>query len=76
MDNYFDTGVRVTTWLGRQVVKYHHTVEEYYLGLQHAGFVVESVREACPQRPRFTQEETYQRRMRIPLFLFLVGKKP
>ena len=76
VDNYFDTGLRVTAWLGQQVVKYHHTVEDYFLGLQRAGFVIESVREACPQRTRFTREEAYRRRMRIPLFLFLAGKKP
>ena len=76
VDNYFDTGLRETPWLGGQVVKYHHTVEDYCLGLQRVGFVIESVREARPQPAHFTSEETYQRRMRIPLFLLLAGKKP
>jgi SAM-dependent methyltransferase len=75
VDGYFDTGVRVTQWLGQQVVKYHRTVEEYFLGLQGAGFVVESVRESHPQRARFSNEDTYRRRMRIPLFLFMAAKK-
>ena len=75
VDEYFNTGRRVTSWLGGQVVKYHRTVENYYIGLQHAGFVVESVREAEPQREWFEDDQTYQRRQRIPLFLILAGKK-
>jgi SAM-dependent methyltransferase len=75
VDNYFNTGQRLTTWLGGQVVKYHRTVENYFVGLQRAGFVVESVREAEPQREWFEDDDTYQRRQRIPLFLIMVGKK-
>jgi SAM-dependent methyltransferase len=75
VDNYFESGKRVTQWLGGQVIKVHRTVEDYYLALQRTGFVVESLRESRPQRARFSSEETYQRRMRIPLFLFLAGRK-
>jgi SAM-dependent methyltransferase len=75
VDNYFNTGRRVTSWMGGQVVKYHRTVENYFVGLQRAGFVVESVREAEPQRERFEQDATYQRRQRIPLFLIMAGQK-
>jgi SAM-dependent methyltransferase len=76
VDDYFHQGRRVTHWLGGQVVKYHRTVETYFLGLQHAGFVVERLRESHPQRQWFTQEETYERRHRIPLFLFFAARKP
>ncbi len=75
VDNYFESGKRVTQWLGGQVIKVHRTLEDYYLALQRAGFVVESLRESRPQRVRFSSEETYRRRMRIPLFLFLAGRK-
>ncbi|WP_089938405.1 class I SAM-dependent methyltransferase [Candidatus Entotheonella palauensis] len=75
VDNYFNTGRRLTSWLGGQVVKYHRTVENYFAGLQRTGFVVESVREAEPQRERFKDDNTYQRRQRIPLFLIMAGKK-
>ena len=75
VDDYFATGPRITNWLGGQVIKYHRTLENYYGSLQRAGFVVESVRESCPQRANFLDEETYRRRMRIPLFLLLAGKK-
>ncbi len=76
VDNYFDTGLRVTNWLGGTVQKYHRTVEEYFTTLQCAGFRVEHLREAHPQREHFTAVETYERRKRIPLFLVLAGRKP
>lgn len=76
VDHYFDVGQRVTHWLGAQVVKYHRTVEDYFLGLQTAGFVVERLRESRPERQWFTHEATYRRRTRIPLFLFFAARKP
>ena len=76
VDNYFDTGQRITSWMGGQVIKYHRTVENYFVSLQHAGFVVENLREAEPQYEQFENDnETYQRRKRIPLFLIMAGTK-
>ncbi len=76
VDDYFDSGRRVTRWMGEQVVKYHRTVEDYFGGLQTAGFVVEHLRESKPDRRWFADEATYQRRKRIPLFLCLAARKP
>lgn len=75
VDNYFDTGQRVTSWMGGQIIKYHRTVEDYFVGLQRAAFIVESLREAEPQREYFEADDTYQRRKRIPLFLIMSGLK-
>jgi SAM-dependent methyltransferase len=76
VDNYFDAGERITSWMGGQVIKYHRTVENYFVGLQRAGFVVESLREAEPRRERFDEDDDmYQRRKRIPLFLIMAGQK-
>lgn len=76
VDNYFDMGKRVTSWMGGQILKYHRTVETYFTGLQRAGFFVDSLREAEPQREHFNEDDdTYQRRKRIPLFLILAGQK-
>ena len=75
VDNYFRSGRRVTSWMGGQVVKYHRTVEEYCVGLQRAGFVLESLREAAPQREWFEPTDTFERRQRIPLFLIIAGRK-
>lgn len=72
VDNYFDPGQRITSWMGEQIIKYHRTVEGYFASLQRAHFRVESLREAMPQPEYFGHdEETYQRRRRIPLFLIM-----
>lgn len=76
VDDYFVTGRRETDWLGGRVVKFHHTVEDYFLALQGVGFVVESLRESRPDRTNFADEQEYERRRRIPLFLFLAARKP
>lgn len=76
VDNYFTTGVRVTNWLGGTVQKYHRTVEDYFHLLQEAGFLIMDLREAHPQRDRFHDAQTYERRKRIPLFLILAARKP
>lgn len=76
VDDYHVAGRRVTRWMGQDVVKYHRTVEAYFGGLQRAGFVVESLREARPRRELFLREETYTRRRRIPLFLLMAARKP
>ncbi len=75
VDDYFATGARDTTWMGGTVRIYHRTVEDYFRALQAAGFVVEQLRESRPQRELFADEQTYERRRRIPLFLFLAGRK-
>ena len=75
VDDYFVTGVRENTWMGGTVRKYHRTVEDYFRALQEAGFTVEQLRESRPPREQFAEEQTYARRMRIPLFLFLAGRK-
>jgi SAM-dependent methyltransferase len=75
VDDYFMTGARESAWLGGTVRKYHRTVEDYFRALQEAGFVVEQLRESRPQREQFADEQTYERRRRIPLFLFLAGRR-
>lgn len=76
VDNYFDTGQRITSWMGGQVIKYHRTIENYFVSLGRAGFLVEGLREAAPQHEQFGKDnETYQRRKRIPLFLIMASHK-
>ncbi|MGE7825714.1 class I SAM-dependent methyltransferase [Paenibacillus sp. NPDC093718] len=75
VDNYFIEGYREQQWLGGTVHKYHRTVEDYFRAVQEAGFIVEQLRESSPVREHFINEETYERRRRIPLFLFLAGRK-
>lgn len=75
VDNYFKTGQRQQLWMGGHVVKYHRTVEDYFKLLQDAGFQIESLRESKPVRENFSTDEEFERRSRIPVFLFFAGKK-
>lgn len=76
VDDYFETGPRVTDWMGGKVIKYHRTIEDYFVALRATGFVVTAVRESRPQRAQFRDEATYERRKRIPLMLFFSAHKP
>jgi hypothetical protein len=75
VDDYFVTGRRVTNWLGSRAVKYHRTVEDYFATLQSAGLAVEALRESRPERARFTDDATFARRQRIPLFLIMAAQR-
>jgi SAM-dependent methyltransferase len=76
VDNYFNIGQRVTRWMGELVVKYHRTVEEYFVSLQKAGFVIEQLYEGRPALQAFSARDEIERRNRIPLFLILAVRKP
>jgi hypothetical protein len=76
VDNYFETGPRVTAWMGGEVLKYHRTIEDYFSALRDAGFVIDALRESRPQRSRFQNEATYERRKRIPLMIFFSAHRP
>ena len=76
VDDYFVVGPRETAWLGGQVIRQHRTVEDYVAALQAAGLNLDRLRESRPERERFTDQAEYERRLRIPLFLFLAGHKP
>jgi hypothetical protein len=75
VDNYFDTGERITNWMGGTVRKYHRTLENYFKAAQQTGFAIEQLREGYPRPENFRTDETYQRRKRIPLFLIMSLRK-
>lgn len=50
VDRYFEPGPRQTDFLGRQVIKQHHTLTQILMGLINAGFRLEAVEEAQPPR--------------------------
>ena len=75
VDDYFVTGKRDVAWMNSEVVQYHRTVEDYFSGLQAAGFVIESLRESRPRPELFDDSELLTRRNRIPLFIFFAALK-
>jgi SAM-dependent methyltransferase len=75
VDDYFESGLRVTTWMGGTVRKYHRTVSQYVASVLEAGFMLEALSEGAPQAEHLHDPATLARRKRIPLFLILAGRK-
>ncbi|MBT9546724.1 MAG: methyltransferase domain-containing protein [Candidatus Sericytochromatia bacterium] len=75
VDRYFYTGKREFNWLGAPVLKYHRTVEDFFQALRTAGFEICDLRESRPQKALFNNHKLYERRMRVPLFLFFKARK-
>ncbi len=75
VDRYFYTGKREFNWLGAPVLKYHRTVEDFFQALRMAGFAICDLRESRPQKALFNNHKLYERRMRVPLFLFFKARK-
>jgi len=75
VDDYFVPGPRSVFFMGDQVQQQHRTIEAFFGALQQAGFVVEQLRESCPQPENFADRTLYERRRRIPLFFLMAGRK-
>ena len=75
VDDYFSPGSRKVVLGEDDVTQFHRTIEDLYVGLQQAGFRIEHLRESKPRRENFEDEALFQRRNRIPLFLFFSSVK-
>ncbi|EJF39612.1 ribosomal protein L11 methyltransferase-like protein [Clostridium sp. MSTE9] len=74
VDDYFYPGERVTRFLGKTVIKQHHTLTQILMGLISAGFRLEVVEEAMPSAdsmkiPGMSDE------MRRPMMLLIKAQK-
>lgn len=69
VDDYFQEGERKEPWIDQIVVKYHRTIEHYFMALKQAGFSVLDLREGTPKREDFSSEDEFLRRHRIPIVL-------
>ncbi|MEH7246836.1 class I SAM-dependent methyltransferase [Neobacillus niacini] len=75
VDDYFLEGERKEPWIEQIVVKYHRTIEHYFKTLTKSGFSVVDLREGTPKREHFTNDEEFERRLRIPVVLAFSCKK-
>ena len=75
VDDYFSPGPRKVHFQGETVRQYHRTVEDIYRSLLDANFRIEQLRESRPRAEHFADAALYERRKRIPLFLFLSASK-
>ncbi|MFS0784667.1 class I SAM-dependent methyltransferase [Bacillus sp. 1P06AnD] len=69
VDDYFLEGERKEPWIEQTVVKYHRTTEHYFKALTKSGFSIVDLREGTPKRDHFTNDEEFERRLRIPIVL-------
>lgn len=72
VDDYFKTGKREVYWMGKQVIKYHRTLDEYFQLFGKTGFRLVNLRESEPQPQNFSNPHEYERRLKVPLFIFFV----
>lgn len=74
VDRYYEPGERETLFLGRKVVKQHHTLTQILNGLLQTGFLIERIEEAMP--PSEMMEIPGMRdEMRRPMMLLVRAKK-
>lgn len=71
VDDYFSSGQRINTWIGKDVIKYHRTLEEYWTIIKDSKFEVIDIKESKPRESNFQKTEDFKRRSRIPLFLMI-----
>lgn len=74
VDDYFIPGQRHTNFLGCDVVKYHHTLEQILMGLREQGFLLDAVEEARPSE-KMQHLSWMQDELRRPMMLLVRAEK-
>lgn len=74
VDRYFYPGERQTQFLGRKVIKFHHTLTQILNGLLQSGFEIRAVEEAMPPQDML-QVPGMEEEMRRPMMLIVKAKR-
>jgi hypothetical protein len=75
VDNYQSEGLRETTFLTENVIKYHHTFSTYINDLINAGFIVRTVKEPIPSEEMLKSIAEMKDEFRRPMFLIISAEK-
>ena len=75
VDNYQSEGVRVTSFLTENVVKYHRTISTYMNDLIDAGFSIKAVKEPAPSDDMLKNMPEMKDETRRPMFLIISAEK-
>ncbi len=75
VDNYQSEGVRETTFLTENVVKYHRTISTYINDLIGAGFSIRVVKEPKPSDEMLKNLPEMINENRRPMFLLILAEK-
>src|SRR5699024_1349008 len=75
VDNYHTEGVRNTTFLTENVIKYHRTFSTYINDLIHAGFKINAVKESMTTEEMIKNAPGMKDENRRPMFLIVSAEK-
>ncbi|WP_074432944.1 class I SAM-dependent methyltransferase [Bacillus ndiopicus] len=75
VDDYHLQGVRQTSFLAEDVVKYHRTLSTYLNTLIEAGFTIKSMKESYPSEEMLKAVEGMKDELRRPMFLLVAVEK-
>lgn len=75
VDHYQTEGIRETTFLTENVIKYHRTLSTYMNDLIQAGFTIRAVKEPMPSEEMLQTIPGMQDELRRPMFLMIVAEK-
>ncbi|MCM3443862.1 class I SAM-dependent methyltransferase [Metabacillus halosaccharovorans] len=75
VNNYQAEGVRVTTFLTDNVMKYHRTISTYINDLIGAGFSIRAVKEPTPSDEMLKSVPEMKDEVRRPMFLMILAEK-
>jgi ubiquinone/menaquinone biosynthesis C-methylase UbiE len=75
VDNYQSEGVRKTTFLTENVVKYHRTISTYINDLIGAGFSIRVIKEPVPTDEMLKSVPDMKDEIRRPMFLIISAEK-
>ncbi|NEN81770.1 class I SAM-dependent methyltransferase [Paenibacillus elgii] len=75
VDDYQSEGVRETTFLTENVIKYHRTLSTYINDLIDAGFRIRAVKEPIPSEEMLKSDPDMQDELRRPMFLIISAEK-
>ncbi|WP_163858425.1 class I SAM-dependent methyltransferase [Paenibacillus elgii] len=75
VDDYQSEGVRETTFLTENVIKYHRTLSTYINDLIDAGFSIRAVKEPIPSEEMLKSDPDMQDELRRPMFLIISAEK-
>ncbi|MFB3170200.1 class I SAM-dependent methyltransferase [Neobacillus sp. 179-C4.2 HS] len=75
VDNYQSEGLRETTFLTENVIKYHRTFSTYINDLINAGFIVRTVKEPIPSEEMLKSIAEMKDELRRPMFLIISAEK-
>jgi SAM-dependent methyltransferase len=76
LDDYQDEGVRHSTWMSDDIVKYHRTFSTLVNLLISAGLQIEKIAEPQPHPDMLKQRPDMQNESRRPMFLLIAASKP